>query len=154
MDHYKWHDNINTTDSKSLKNIISDVLHSKQYNQYIMDINCDQQGKLTKERAHRADLDPKIFDTELKQEPLTEIEIWTVSDSIQLTTSSNYLGQAESIPLPAVCLSSRDYKAKFQYWLVYEDVGKPLDKIPNLKLFSKGIHNACIGIFHGYSMDD
>ena len=58
------------------------------------------------------------------------------------------------MPLPTIHLPSRDYKAKFQYWLVYEDVGKPLNKAPNIKLFSKGIHNACIGVFYSCLMDD
>jgi len=154
VDHYKWGDNVNTTDSKSLKSIISDVLRGKQYNRYIMGINCDQRGKLTKERAHGAYPDPKIFDTELKQELPTETGKRTVSGSTQLTTSSNYSGQAGSTPLLVARLPSRDYKAKFQYRLVYEDVGKPLDKAPNLKSFSKGIHDACIGVSHGCSMDD
>ena len=60
--------------------------------------------------------------------------------------SSNYLGRAESMPLSTVHLSFHDYKAKFQYQLVYKDIGKPLNKVPNLKLFSKKIHNACIGV--------
>jgi len=154
VNHYKWRTNIYTTDGKSLKNIISDILCGKQYNRYIMGINCNQQGKLTKERTHGAYLDPKIFDTKLKQEPPTEMEKWTVSGSMQLTTSSNYSGQAGNIPLPTACLPSRDYKAKFQYRLVYEDVGKPLDKAPNLKSFSKGIHDACIGVSCGCLMDD
>ena len=119
-----------------------------------MGIKYDQQGKLTKERAHGADLDPKIFDTELKQKPPTEMEKRTVLGSTQLTTSSNYSGQAESIPLPATCLPSCNYKAKFQYWLVYEDVSKPLDKAPNLKSFSKRIHDTCIGVFHSCLIDD
>jgi len=119
-----------------------------------MGINYDQRGKLTKEHAHGADPDPKIFDTELKQEPPTETEKQTVLGSTQLTMSSNYSGQARSTPLPAARLPSHDYKAKFQYQLVYEDVGKPLDKAPNLKSFSKRIHDACIGVSHGCSMDD
>jgi len=147
--YYKWGANVNTTDGESLKSIISCVLRGKQYNRYIMGIKCDQRGKLTKERAHGADPDPKIFDTELMQELLTEMEKRTVSGSTQLTTSSNYSGWAGSTPLPAARLSSRDYKAKFQYRLVYEDVGKPLDKAPNLKSFSKGIYDACIGVSCG-----
>ena len=57
---------------ESLKSIINHVLRSKQYNRYIMGIKCDQWDKLTKERAHGADPDPKIFNTELMQESLTE----------------------------------------------------------------------------------
>jgi len=148
VDHYKWDASVNMMNGESLKSIINRVLHSKQYNQYIMGIKCDQRGKLTKEHAHGADPDPKIFNTELMQESLTETE------KIQLTVSSNYSGRAGNTPLPTAHLPSCDYKAKFQYWLVYEDVGKPLDKTPNLKSFSKGIHDACIGASYGCSMDD
>jgi len=56
------------------------------------------------------------------------------------------------MPLPAAHLPCHDYKAKFQYWLVYEDVGKPLDKAPNLKSFFKGIHDACISASCGCLM--
>ena len=73
---------------------------------------------------------------------------------MQLTVSSNYSGRTGSMPLPAAHLHSCDYKAKFQYRLVYEDVGKPLDKAPNLKSFSKRIHDACIGVSCGCLMDD
>ena len=153
VDQYKWDASVNMMNGESLKSIINRVLRGKQYNRYIMGIKCDQRGKLTKERAHGADPDPKIFNTELMQEPPTETEKRTVSGSTQLTMSSNYSGRAGSTPLPAARLPSRDYKAKFQYRLVYEDVGKPLDKAPNLKSFSKGIHDACIGVSCGCSMD-
>ena len=119
-----------------------------------MGIKCNQWSKLTKEHAHGADPDPKIFNIELMQEPPTEMEKQIVSGSIQLTMSSNYSGQAGSMPLPTARLPSRDYKAKFQYRLVYEDIGKPLNKAPNLKLFSKRIHDTCIGVSCGCSMDD
>ena len=154
VDHYKWDTSVNMMNGESLKSIINRVLRSKQYNRYIMGIKCDQWGKLTKERAHRADPDPKIFNTELMQESPTEMEKRTVSGSTQLTVSSNYSGWAGNMPLFTAHLPSRDSKAKFQYQLVYEDVGKPLDKAPNLKSFSKGIHNACIGASYGCSMDD
>jgi len=150
VDHYTWDANIDTADGERLKSIITDILHGRQYNQYFMAIECDQRGKLTKERAQGADPDPKIFDTELMQEPPTETKKRTVSGSMQLTMSSNYSGKAGSTPAH---LPSRDYKAKFQYRLVYEDVGKPLDKAPNLKSFSKGIHDACIGASCSCLMD-
>jgi len=83
VDYYKWGAKVDTTDGESLKSIVSCVLHSRQYNRYIMGIKCDQQGKHTKERVHGADPDPKIliFDTELMQEPPTEMEKRTVSGS-------------------------------------------------------------------------
>ena len=154
VNHYTWDTNINMTDSERLKSIITDILYGRQYNQYFMAIKCDQQGKLLKEHAQGADPDPKIFNTELMQKPLNEMKNRIVSGSMQLKMSSNYLGRAGSTPLPTVCLSSHDYKAKFQYWLVYEDVGKPLDKAPNLKLFSKRIYNACISASCSCLMDD
>ena len=149
VDHYTWDANINKTYGERLKNIITDILHSRQYNRYFMAIECDQRGKFTKERAQGADPDPKIFD----KEPLTKKQKRTVSGSVQLTTSSSYSGGAGSIPLPAARLPPHDYKVKFQYRLVYKDVGKPLNKAPNLKSFSKGIHDACIGASCSCSTD-
>ena len=153
--HYTWDGptSVNTTNDESLQSIITRVLRDRQYNRYFMGIKCDQRGKLTKERAQGADPDPKIFITEPVQEPPAKTGKQTVSGSAQLTPSSNYSGRAGSTPLPAVRLPPRDYKAKFQYRLVYEDVGKPLDKAPNLKLFSKGIRDACIGASCGCSTD-
>ena len=61
------------------------------------------------------------------QELLTETKKQTVLGFIQLILSSNYSEKVENIPFPTMWLPSCDYKAKFQYQLVYEDVGKPLD---------------------------
>ena len=41
MDHYMWDANIDMTNSKRLKSIITDILHSRQYNQYFMAIKCN-----------------------------------------------------------------------------------------------------------------
>ena len=88
------------------------------------------------------------------QELLTETKKQTVSGFMQLILSSNYSERVENMPFPTMWLSSYDYKAKFQYQLVYEDVGKPLNKTPNLKLFSKRIYNTYIGTFCSCSIDN
>ena len=65
IDHYMQNVNINITDSKGLKSIITDILYGRQYNQYFMAIKCDQQGKLTKEYIQGANPNTKIFNTKL-----------------------------------------------------------------------------------------
>lgn len=51
---------------------------------------------------------------------------------MQLTPSSNYSEKAKSIPFSATYLSSCDYKAKFQYQLLYEET-----RLPTLSCFPR-----------------
>ena len=147
MNKYEWDPSVNTTDNTCLQQIIGDVLREKEYNRYFMDIVCDQRGKLTREPAQDAVPDPKIFDTNPMPQPLAKMAKQTRSGTQQLSQkSSKYSGRSGSTPLRAAALHSRDYKAKFQYRLVYDDVGEPLDQAANLKSFYQGIYDACIGM--------
>ena len=151
MNKYEWDPSFNTTDNTYLQQIIGDVLREKEYNRYFMDIVCDQRGKLTREPAQDAVPDPKMFDTN----PMPQMAKQTRSGTQQLSQqSSKYSGRSGSTPLRAAALHSRDYKAKFQYRLVYDDVGEPLDEAANLKSFSQGIYDACIGMSCSSSIND
>jgi len=42
VNHYTWDANIDMTNSERLKSIITDILHSRQYNRYFMAIKYNQ----------------------------------------------------------------------------------------------------------------
>ena len=149
----RWNGSVNTTDSQGLEKIIGEVLRTKQYCQYFMGIECDMRGRNTKERAEGASPDGGIFDAGPTQEPPGKMEKRTTAGSTQSKQTSNLSGRAGSMPLSTAAARPRDYKAKFQYRLIYSDVGKPLDTVESLKKFSKGIYDASIGGSLSCSMD-
>ena len=149
----QWNSGVNTMGNESLEKIIGEVLRTKQYCQYFMAIECNIQGRNTKERVEEASPDGGIFDAELMQELPGKMEKWTTAGSTQSKQTSSLSGRAGSMPLSTAATRPRDYKAKFQYRLIYSDVGKPLDTVESLKKFSKGIYDASIGGSLSCSMD-
>lgn len=153
MNKYEWDPSINTTNDTCLQGIIGDVLHNKEYNRYFMDIVCDQRGMLTKEPVQDTVPDPKIFNADPMPRSPAKMAKWTRPGTQQLSQRSKFSGRPGSTPLCAAVPCSPDYKAKFQYRLVYDNVGKPLHEAANLKSFSQGIYDACIGASCGCLMN-
>jgi len=145
MNMTRWNGGVNTVDSQGLEKIIGEVLRTKQYCQYFMGIECDIQGRNTKERVEGASPDGGIFDAGPMQEPPGKMEKWTTIGLTQSRQTSNLSERVESMLLSTAATRPCDYKAKFQYQLIYSDVGKLIDMVESLKKFSKGIYDASIG---------